>query len=108
MEIKTTEKYILFKAEDDFQSSLNAFNKIYTQHTDHNIVIDCLAIESTTEELNQLYTIASNHIKNGVSFVVIAKNIDVDDFEEDFNIVPTLIEAEDIIDMDEMTRDLGF
>ena len=32
----------------------------------------------------------------------------MDDFPEDFNIVPTLIEAEDIIEMENMERELGF
>ena len=32
----------------------------------------------------------------------------MDDFPEYFNIVPTLIEAEDIIEMEAMERELGF
>ena len=32
----------------------------------------------------------------------------MDDYPEDFNIVPTLIEAEDIIEMENMERELGF
>ena len=35
-------------------------------------------------------------------------SIEIDDFPEELNIVPTLIEAEDIIDMENMERELGF
>ncbi|WP_296637958.1 hypothetical protein [Polaribacter sp.] len=44
----------------------------------------------------------------GTSLVLVYKNINADDYPEDFNIVPTLIEAEDILDMEAMERELGF
>jgi hypothetical protein len=34
--------------------------------------------------------------------------VNVDDFPETFNIVPTLVEAEDVIEMENIQRDLGF
>ena len=46
--------------------------------------------------------------ENGTSFVVVYTAIDIDDFPENFNIVPTLQEAEDVIDMENMERELGF
>ena len=35
-------------------------------------------------------------------------NIDIDDFPDYFNIVPTLQEAEDVIEMEAIERELGF
>ncbi|MGK0448376.1 MAG: hypothetical protein ACJA2M_002166 [Polaribacter sp.] len=35
-------------------------------------------------------------------------NINIHDFPENFNIVPSLIEAEDILEMEAMERELGF
>jgi hypothetical protein len=32
----------------------------------------------------------------------------MDDFPENFNIVPTLTEAEDVLEMESMERELGF
>ena len=46
--------------------------------------------------------------KNSLSFVIVNNNICIDDFPENFNIVPTLIEAEDILEMEAMERELGF
>ena len=43
-----------------------------------------------------------------VSFVLVVKGIDADDFPDELNIVPTLIEANDILEMDNIERDLGF
>ena len=35
-------------------------------------------------------------------------NVDADDFPETFNIVPTLQEAKDVLEMEEIERELGF
>lgn len=51
---------------------------------------------------------AEEHQNNGTSFVVISKDVTIDDFPETFNIVPTLVEAEDVIEMEDIQRDLGF
>jgi hypothetical protein len=52
--------------------------------------------------------IAEQKKENGTSFVVIYKTINIDDLPDNFNIVPTLIEAEDILEMEAMERELGF
>jgi hypothetical protein len=43
-----------------------------------------------------------------MSFVMVKPNIDIDDFPETLNIVPTLQEAEDVLEMEAIERDLGF
>jgi hypothetical protein len=55
-----------------------------------------------------LSNIAQQKKENGTSFVMVYSNINIDDFPENFNIVPTLIEAEDILEMEAMERELGF
>ena len=42
------------------------------------------------------------------SFVIVSENIDIDKIHEDLIVVPTQQEAFDIIEMEEMERDLGF
>ena len=56
-----------------------------------------------------LFLDMSVHIKElGTSFVLVYKDINADDYPQDFNIAPTLTEAEDILDMEAMERELGF
>ena len=50
---------------------------------------------------------AEQHQQNGTSFAIVNNNIDVDKFPEWFNIVPTLVEAEDVLEMEAIQRDLG-
>jgi len=42
------------------------------------------------------------------SFVVVASEWSINDFPNELVVVPTSQEAEDLIEMDEMQRDLGF
>ena len=52
--------------------------------------------------------IAEDLNQKGMSFVTIKPSINIDDFPENINIVPTLQEAEDMIEMESIERDLGF
>ena len=42
------------------------------------------------------------------SFIIIKKGININDFPEILNIAPTLQEAKDILEMENIERDLGF
>ena len=52
--------------------------------------------------------IAQEKKNNGTSFVIVNAKANIEDFPEDFNIVPTIIEAEDILEMEPIERELGF
>ena len=51
---------------------------------------------------------ADLHSESGTTFVLINKSLNIEKFPESFNIAPTLIEAEDILEMENIERDLGF
>ena len=51
---------------------------------------------------------SNKHLEKETTFIIICNTIDVDNFPETFNIVPTLQEAEDILEMENIQRDLGF
>jgi hypothetical protein len=48
------------------------------------------------------------HCKGKKSFVIVAENIDFNAVPKSLVVVPSVLEAHDIIDMDEIERDLGF
>ena len=58
--------------------------------------------------ISLLLIIAEDLNQKGMSFVTIKPSINIDDFPENINIVPTLQEAEDMIEMESIERDLGF
>ena len=65
-------------------------------------------INITKEDFLLFLSIAKQKKENSTSLVIVYKDINIDDFPEDFNIVPTLVEAEDILEMEAIERELGF
>lgn len=108
MKITSSDKYILFTAESPFDIFKQNIQKNFSNYADKNIVLDLSNITTTEEEIKSLEEFAAIQIENSHSFAIILPSFNADAFEEELNVVPTLVEAEDIIDMDEMTRDLGF
>ena len=50
--------------------------------------------------------IANDKRENGTSFVLIITGINIDDVPDEINVVPTMIEAFDTLEMDAIERDL--
>jgi len=60
------------------------------------------------KEIILFLKLSVQHKQNGTSFVLICKGINIDKIPEELNVVPTLTEAIDILEMDAIERDLGF
>lgn len=90
----------------DFASFLEHQHKIFE---DDNVVVDILKYgELSLEELLTFLKLSNKHRKNKRSFVIVNDTINIDRVPEELLVVPTLQEAEDIIQMEEIERDLGF
>ena len=74
-----------------------------------NVILNLLAFKNlTVEEVSILIPVSSKHRDLSKSFVIVNEAITYDKAPEELEIVPTLGEAIDTIEMDEITRDLGF
>lgn len=110
MNITNKESYILISSDE------NSFSEFYslvleklTNYKKQHIILNISDTISTNKEDFLLFLdIAKQKKAEKTSFVIISKAVNMDNFPEDFNIVPTLIEAEDIIEMENMERELGF
>ncbi|MGY5351532.1 ribonuclease Z [Wenyingzhuangia sp. IMCC45533] len=108
MKTTSNDKFTTLTAEKDFEYFLNFLKTAYDPLTAGNLVLDLSNIQTTENQINELAQYAEAQAENNNSFVIVIPTFDADVFDEELNVVPTLTEAEDIIDMDEMTRDLGF
>jgi len=110
MQVEDKNSYTLISSEENtFLDFFSIFKKSHINYQDKHLVIKILDKFNATKENILLFLSYSNeHQNNGTSFVIISKNVNIDDFPETFNIVPTLVEAEDVIDMENIQRDLGF
>lgn len=110
MKITEKENYKIFKDEkDDVKNFASHLEKVHDDYRDDNVVIDILKYGNLElEELLAFLELSNKHRKNKRSFVIANDTINIDRVPEELMVVPTLQEAEDIIQMEEIERDLGF
>lgn len=106
MEISQKENYTLARIDQTTHDQLE--QQWEGLKTNHLVVEVSENLNIDNSKISLFLNIASDFKTNGMSFVVIKSGIDIDDFPENLNIVPTLQEAEDVLEMEAIERDLGF
>ncbi|RXR32255.1 ribonuclease Z [Flavobacterium piscinae] len=86
--------------------------KVTTQHNsfkDQNLILDMSKDKDVKLKQIKLFSdLSKTHKKGKKSFVMVVQDIDFNDVPAKLTVVPTLLEAHDIIEMEEIERDLGF
>lgn len=110
MKIETKEEYTLISSESNsFADFAINFEKEYPKLREKHLIIKLSnKLNITNQDFFVLLGRAELHKQNGTTFIVVYKNADVDALPETFNIVPTLQEAEDVLNMENIERSLGF
>ena len=108
MKVKEKNNNIVFKK---ISEEINGFvDKILDQKTlfkDKNVVIDLEDISLRPSQIIEFEELAEVQRLQKKSFVIVA-DIDLDEIDENIIVIPTLQEAFDVIEMEEIERDLGF
>ena len=87
---------------------LEHLEKEYPKLKNDNLVLDLSSFTKLTPyNVVAFLEISRKHRKNGKSFVIVSQKISFADVPEEINLVPTLQEAKDIVEMEEIERDLG-
>jgi hypothetical protein len=82
---------------------------VQSSYSDSNWAIDLTSYHPiSASDLEKFLPLAAIQKENKKSFVIINTSVAIDDLPEDLNVVPTVIEAGDLIEMEEIERDLGF
>ena len=97
----------------DTQGDLVAFRlKLtheYKTFEKHNLVIDVrMHKELSVKEIDSFLPLSKTHKKAKKSFIVVAPEIDFNAISHKLAVVRSVQEAHDIIEMEEIERDLGF
>jgi len=97
----------------DTQGDFNAFVLKVTQQfktfEKQNIIIDLSAdTELTEKDLKLFMPLSKQQKKAKKSFVIVISDFDFNAISDKLAVVPSLLEAHDIIQMEEIERDLGF
>ncbi|NQY07818.1 MAG: ribonuclease Z [Flavobacteriaceae bacterium] len=97
------------------QEKLQLVEFIYKLKTDYgkfensNIIVNLFSLkELDNNDLLEFLQLSNAHRENKHSFVIVTTNRSINEIDEKLIVVPTLQEAKDIIEMEEIERDLGF
>lgn len=100
---------IIKDTKEDCELFLEKLTKELSVFKSQNVIID-LSHNSKVNNavVKQFVAVSKLHKKNKKSFVIVAKDIDFTAVPASLTVVPTILEAKDIIEMEEIERDLGF
>ncbi len=91
---------------DDFFSELK---ENFSNFKNSNLILDFSQVVNTDERKILLFSPMCGRQKDqNNSFVIVSEGINLDDIPEEMVVVPTLQEAQDIIEIENIERDLGF
>ncbi len=90
------------------EHSLEKFKLEWKALTSNHLVLEISENLNIDAIISLLLIIAKDLNQKDRSFVTIKPSINIDDFPENINIVPTLQEAEDVIELEAIERDLSF
>ena len=112
MQINQEENTVIFSWEKTDPNSVDFKNKIkghYKNLADQNVVIDLSNFPKLKSSSILNFKELSDYHKQEMnkSFVFVVGNFSIDNLPDEISIAPTLNEALDIIDMEEIERDLG-
>lgn len=81
----------------------------YEEVKNDNIIVNLFSFGNLTKnDLVEFLQLSKKHRSAKHSFVIVTNKISTDDLPEAIMTVPTLQEAFDVIEMEEIERDLGF
>jgi hypothetical protein len=88
---------------------LQKFMHEYNNYKSQNLIIDLTYDKALSmADIKLFLDLSKNHQNEKKSLVLVTDTINLNDVPNKLTVVPTLLEAHDIIEMEEIERDLGF
>jgi hypothetical protein len=82
---------------------------LYNRFKNDNIIVNLTSLRPLiSQDVIEFLQISNQHRNAKHSFVIVTNKVNVDDMPDELVVVPTLQEAYDVIEMEDMERDLGF
>ncbi|HUH27423.1 ribonuclease Z [Gelidibacter sp.] len=80
----------------------------YPKFENDNVIINLSVLrEIGLQDIIEFLEISNQHRRAKHSFVIVSEQANLDEMPDEIMVVPTLKEAYDLIEMEEMERDLG-
>ena len=98
---------IVFQEKSSLREFLHNLKSAYPKLRNDHLIINLFSFDSLTpEDLLGFLELSDRHRGSGKSFVLVSDKITYEQVPEELNLTPSLQEAHDIIEMEEIERDL--
>ena len=88
---------------------LKKLEEKYETFKNDNVIINLFSLKNLRpEDITEFLMISKKHKTNKRSFVIVTDQVTYEEVSEEINVVPTLQEAYDLVEMEEIERDLEF
>ena len=111
MTISTHNNFIIVKEKsNDLKKFIFLLKPLLPiQLKDKNLIVDLLDYQlMSLNDLSFFQKISDEYKEANKSFLVVTNSLNANELPEEIIVVPTIQEAEDIIEMEEIERELGF
>ena len=110
MKSELKENHVLIVDEKDNMCGFAGFLEgIFEQFENKNLIVDLLKYkDATLKDLLCFLELSNKHRATKRSFVIVNNSLSAGEIPDELLVVPTIQEAEDVIQMEEIERDLGF
>jgi hypothetical protein len=110
MKVERQKHAVLIKdTQGNLESFVEKLTHEYKSFKKENIIVDLTHYNALTiKQLNLFLAISKIHKAAKKSFVLVANDIDFNTISAKLTVVPSQLEAHDLIELDEIERDLGF
>ena len=81
----------------------------YDSYKKSHLIINLTSLNLiSSQDIIEFLRLSNNHRNDKMSFVIVSDKVNLDKMPEEIVVVPTIQEAFDIIEMEDIERDLGF
>jgi len=98
----------VFQEDIELVTFLENLNSSYQKIQNDHLIINLFSFdELNAGDVLEFLALSNKHRSANKSFVLVTEKVAYDEVPEEIVVVPTLQEARDIIEMEEIERDLG-
>jgi hypothetical protein len=99
---------IVFQENISLSTFLVNLSKAYEKLKHDHIIVNLFSFDSlNANDVLEFLDLSNTHRASKKSFVLVTEKVSYDEVPEEVCLVPTIQEAKDIIEMEEIERDLG-
>lgn len=98
---------IVFQENISLTTFIKNFTEAYPRLRNDHIILNLFSFERLhANDLLEFLELSNAHRASGKSFVLVSKKVSYEDVPDEICLVPSIQEAKDIIEMEEIERDL--